>query len=118
MAKSKEKFIYTQLRLATLTYGMRDRCLDKTRTREIVGTYNNGKVKYKYFWHCAKCGFSSGDKGQFEADHVQEIGGYRGDWNVVIERMFDEDNMQALCLGCHKRKTAGFAASRLFKRKA
>ena len=39
-------------------------------------------------------------------DHIEPVGSYK-DWNTYIEKLFcSEDNLQILCLACHKEKTA------------
>ena len=38
-------------------------------------------------------------------DHKDPVGSFK-DWNTYIERLFcSEDNLQILCLECHKEKT-------------
>lgn len=57
--------------------------------------------------------------GLLEVDHIKEIGGFCGDWNATISRMYcGQDNLQALCIPCHARKTAVFSANLRFTRKA
>lgn len=41
---------------------------------------------------------------QIQVDHIEEIGKFVN-WNTYIERLFCPiDNLQALCVGCHKAK--------------
>ncbi len=83
----------------------------------LEGTYKNGKPKYKYYWKCAKCAELFRDEKSMEVDHIIEIGPFNGCLNDYAERMFcGQDNLQALCVGCHKKKTATNASLR-FERK-
>ena len=54
---------------------------------------------------CRECGT---DQGNLEIDHIVEV--HDGGTN-------DDDNLQALCEDCHKRKTADFAHARAVRRK-
>lgn len=54
----------------------------------------------------------------FEVDHIKEIGGFKGDWEAIIESMYCEDEgLQALCIPCHRKKSALYIGALSFKRK-
>lgn len=60
-------------------------------------------------WECAKCGDLVG-KGEKHRDHVDPVvpveTGWDGSWDTYRNRMFVEaDNIQILCLTCHKEKS-------------
>lgn len=72
-------------------------------------------------WRCAKCGVLVG-KGEKHRDHIRPVvdpaTGWNGSWDTYRDRMgYDEpDNLQILCLKCHKEKTNG--ENKLRKRKS
>lgn len=115
--KTKEEYILNVLRQGTLKWEGRNRALRKARKKVRVGDYKNGKPKYKFHWQCAECLKWESRESSFEVDHIVEIGGFKGDWNDIIERAYDEDNLQVLCVVCHQKKTSGYNARLLFKRK-
>lgn len=117
MSKSKEKYILNVLRQATITWSGREDCFKKARKQVLVGTYKNGKDKLKYFWQCANCKEWKPDKALFEADHIVEIGGFKGSWDKIISVMYDENNFQCLCIACHAKKTSGYNSMRKYTRK-
>jgi 5-methylcytosine-specific restriction endonuclease McrA len=117
MAKSKEKYILNILRQGTITWSGRNNCFSKNATRVITGTYKNKKEKTKYFWKCEKCKMTSPDKLNFEVDHIKEIGGFKGSWDKIISVMYDENNLQLLCIECHAKKTSKYNATLTYTRK-
>ena len=57
---------------------------------------------------CAVCNFKGDYFNPLQVDHIKEFAA-GGD-------LWDENNLQVLCLNCHKRKTAEFNARRKLKR--
>ena len=57
---------------------------------------------------CTVCGFKGDYFNPLQVDHIREFAA-GGD-------LWDENNLQVLCLKCHKRKTAEFNARRKLKR--
>lgn len=114
-------FILNALRKSTIAWGGRKACLDRARKKFFDRRHKKtGKKIFKYHWRCEKCREWYRDEKSMEVDHVVEIGGFRGDWNVIIARMFNRDPkaLQCLCVVCHKKKTSCFNASRLYSRKS
>jgi 5-methylcytosine-specific restriction endonuclease McrA len=54
-----------------------------------------------------------------EVDHIIEIGSFNGNWNEYLFRHFPaQENLQALCVPCHLKKTKAFNSARTrWKRK-
>ena len=53
-------------------------------------------------YQCSRC-LSLVEK--IQVDHVVPVGGFNGDWNDFVSRMFcDESNLQVLCKACHSEK--------------
>jgi hypothetical protein len=56
--------------------------------------------------------------GRIDVDHIEPVvaledSGGAKDWNVVVARMFcEESNIQAICIFCHKLKTASERSER------
>ena len=118
------KFLYNELRKATITWSGRKECLALARKKVFVRRAKNGNPVYKYHWQCAKCEQWFKNETDMEVDHIVEIGGYTGfdgDWNNTIANMFPrpvEDHLQCLCVICHQRKTGQFnSAPSKYKRK-
>lgn len=114
--------ILNALRKASTTWHGRQECLNRTRILVWEGECvkkgkNKGKKKYKYFYQCAQCKERFRDQESLEVDHIKEIGPYTGNIHEFAERIYcDQSNLQALCLACHKRKTAAFTSA-LFRYK-
>lgn len=113
--KATIKHVLNALRQGTLTWSGRETCFKSHRKQVLEGHTKSGKEILKYYWQCVKCTQWFRDKTALEADHVIEIGGFKGDWNEIINRMYDEDNLQPLCVSCHNKKTTANASLR-FKR--
>lgn len=60
---------------------------------------SDGKFK------CGHCNASK-DRKEVQVDHKVPVGGFQGDWNLYIEKLFcDVSNLEVLCLACHQQKT-------------
>ena len=105
------------LRRGTTMWKGRTECLVKSRKRFVVGQHKNGKAKTRWEYKCASCTkYYRAD--EVEVDHIVEIGPFLGDFNDYIKRMYcDQSNLQVLCVSCHAKKTSGYNATRLWKRK-
>lgn len=111
-------YVINILRKGTITSPQRKACLKKARKKVLEGHTEKGKPKYKYHWQCATCRQWSRNINDLEIDHIKEIGPFKGDWNYFIQAMYcHQDNLQALCVLCHSKKTAVFSAQRAFTRK-
>ena len=118
MDKKDIDYVCNALRRATVKWPGRTDCIKKNRRKVYTGkTVKDNKVKTRYEVRCCKC------KGWFkpsgvEVDHIEEIGGFKGDFNEFIERMYcDASNLQTLCVQCHSKKTSNYNAARIYKRK-
>lgn len=117
MDRKTERYVINVLRRGTLKWNGRTNALRRARKRFRDGKLKNGNVKWKYHWNCAKCGKWFRDESDMEVDHIMEVGPYKGDLHDYAERMYcDEDNLQVLCIRCHKAKTTSAAPLR-WKRK-
>ena len=54
-------------------------------------------------YKCEKCGHEGKVK-EFQVDHVDPVMKC-DDWNNIVERFWNEENLQLLCKPCHKVKT-------------
>lgn len=120
MDKKTIEHIIRQLRAASLIWHVRNEAINRYREHRLVGQYKNGTPKYKYYYPCQGCGefFDSSDV--LEIDHIDEIGSFyeHENWDIYVRKMFcDLDNLQALCIICHDKKTALANSSIRFKRK-
>jgi 5-methylcytosine-specific restriction endonuclease McrA len=118
MTKENIAFILNILRQGTITWRGRANALKNSRKQVHEGKFTrDGKEIFKFYWQCAICLKWYRDESNMEVDHIVEIGGFGGNWNEVIERMFNEDNLQVLCKVCHLKKTVASNATRIYKRK-
>jgi len=106
-------YVMNILRRGTITWSGRTQCLNRNRYKKEV----NGRLLWAR--DCDGCGESHLQKdNDLEVDHISEVGGFKGDWNSIIESMYcPQDNLQALCFVCHSKKTSKFNASLRFSRK-
>lgn len=109
MNKYDSDLIIRHLRQASLKSFIRREAIRKSRRKFLVDVFKNGKPKTIYRCLCAEC------KDWFlpheiEVDHEEEIGSFTGDWNEYINKMIPDttENLQVLCILCHKKKTAQF----------
>lgn len=114
MNKETVKYIMNILRQGTVTWKGRTECLNRGRYKTNV----NGKSLWAR--DCDICGTMHLQKDNaLEVDHIVEVGGFKGDWNSIINTMYcEQENLQALCFECHERKTSGYNASLRFIRKS
>lgn len=122
MEKETVDHILNVLRRGTVTWYMRSQVLNRHRRKKAIGFYKDKKrsteIKYKWEYKCEGCEEYFDSPDVLEVDHIIEIGPFMGNWHEYIMRMYcHEDNLQALCTICHKRKTAVFNSSLRFQRK-
>ena len=80
-------------------------CIDKAFVGQGINPATGRKCK---MFRCAACQEQFPAK-QMKADHIEPVVGFEGfqDWNTFIARLFVEaDGFQAICAGCHDKKTA------------
>jgi len=113
------EFIKNLLRQGSVKWKGRAECLRRARTRVIVRRGKFNQPIYKYHWQCAKCRLWSKNVDAMEVDHIIEIGTFNGDWNEYLFKLFSpQNNLQALCVACHLKKTKAFnSAATRWKRK-
>lgn len=98
-------FIKSALRNASKRYPPKFECLNSAYTGQRINPSTGRLAKH---FRCARCG------GEFvgakmQADHIERVVPLTGfsSWDEIIDRMFCEaDGFQALCIPCHKIKTA------------
>lgn len=117
MDRKTQKHILNALRKGTTTWPGRSKCLKAASKKVFSRVGKNGKEILKTYWQCAKCCEWFRNESDMEVDHKVEVGGFRGDWNTIVTRMYDENNLQALCIECHSKKTNTFNASLRYQRK-
>lgn len=111
-------YVINLLRQGTIKWEGRKTCLRRARKKVLVGQTKEGKPKYKLHWQCAKCKTWFNSQDALEVDHIVEIGPFEGDWNKFVSKVFcGQDNLQALCIVCHKRKTSFFNSRLKYERK-
>jgi hypothetical protein len=117
MDKKDVELIINALRATTMKRVVNRFVLNSCSKRVQEGFLKNGSPKWKYHFQCNHCKDWFRESSSLEIDHIEEIGSFMGDWTDYINRMFcDASNLQALCVACHKRKTA-LNASKRFERK-
>lgn len=113
------EFLFNELRKASIIWSGRKEVLRAARRKVFVRRAKNGNPVYKFQWQCAKCMRWFRQESEMEVDHIEEIGGvggFTGDWNETIGRIFPRpvtDHLQALCIPCHLRKTKKYLAAHL-----
>ena len=118
------KFIFNELRKASIIWSGRTECLRRARKKVFEGLTKRGKKKFKFHWQCAKCKEWFRNEADMEVDHITEIGGvtsFKGDWNKMMRAIFPRPvskHLQCICVICHQKKTAAFMNARnRFERK-
>lgn len=108
-------FILNALRQASVKWSGRNECLRRARVALIDREHKKtGKPIFKYYWICSECGTPERDEKNMEVDHIEEIGSFGGSFDVHIPRIFcSQENLQALCLSCHMKKTQVYNNARL-----
>jgi 5-methylcytosine-specific restriction endonuclease McrA len=114
MDKETVEYIINVLRRGTITWSGRTECLNRGRYKVVI---DNKKLWAR---DCDECGEMHLQKNNdLEVDHIIEIGGFKGDWNDFIPRMYcKQSNLQALCFSCHSEKTSNYNAKLRFVRKS
>jgi 5-methylcytosine-specific restriction endonuclease McrA len=114
MDKKTIKYVMNILRKGTITWEGRTLCLNRNRYKLKVGK--------KLLWarDCDACKIPHLQKdNDLEVDHIIEVGGFKGDWNTIVNSMYcPQSNLQALCFECHQKKTSKFNSRLRFKRKS
>ena len=113
--KNTQRYLINVLRKATLPWWIRGECLRRASKRFqngfVKGGKNKGKQKWITRWKCSECGNYSRS---VEVDHIEEVGGFHGDWTEFINRLFCHiSNLQVLCVKCHAKKTSRFLRDKI-----
>ncbi len=116
MDKEDIEYVKNVLRRGTITWRGTKECLNRGRYKKTCP--ETGRVVY--FRDCDKCKapFKLADK-LLEVDHIEEIGSFDGSFDTYVRKMYcGQENLQALCVSCHAKKTLAFNNARLtFTRK-
>jgi hypothetical protein len=106
--KKDREWLIQHLRGLSLKWRGRSECFKASkRENRVVGHYKNGKPKTHVHYQCNGCKEMFRPQ-SLEVDHIDEVGSFK-DWDTYIERLFCEaDNLQLLCVKCHKKKTREF----------
>lgn len=123
-SKEEIRHIMNVLRQGTISWSGRKEALAKARIKRFERWTKPRKGKpsrklYKLWWVCAKCGREEREENLVQVDHIEEIGSFQGCWDDYVHRVYCRpENLQVLCLTCHKSKTAIFTNARKeFQRK-
>lgn len=97
-------FIMSTLRAGSKRWPPKWEVLNEAKTEKKTNV-KTGKLAQHY--RCASCEqeFTSKD---IEVDHIEPVVPLSGfvSWDDVITRLFcPKENLQVLCVGCHKKKT-------------
>lgn len=106
--------------MASTSWEGRNNCLKRHRKAVPEGFYKNGNPKEKYHWQCVKCKSWFRDQSKIEVDHIVEVGLRPKNLSELMEsigRMYDENNLQCMCIDCHLEKTTAKNAMWLHERK-
>ena len=119
MDKDTIKYVLNILREGTITWSGRAECLKRARRQKVEGIWTKKlTTRKKYYWVCSKCGEEYRDESSMEVDHISEVGAFKGDWGDFINRLYcGQENLQVLCVTCHKKKTSNYNATKRFVRK-
>jgi len=119
MEKEDIDYIINVLRRGTITWKGRTECINRKRRLRVVGQFKNGKDKMIYERPCDACGtYYDLKEGVFEVDHIVEIGSFNGNWDDFVRKVYcGQENLQALCIPCHAKKTARFNSTHIYTRK-
>lgn len=122
MDKELVDFLTNTLRNASVKWPGRAECLRRHRKQVQEGVYKTGpkkgQPKYKFYWNCAKCKKDFRNQEDVEVDHIEEVGGFKGDLHAWALRLFcKQENLQALCIICHKSKSIKSTAERCERNK-
>lgn len=97
-----DSFVTSILRSGSRRWGPKYTTLNSAKTEKKINT-KTGRLAQHY--RCASCQQEFTQK-DMEIDHIEPIGREKT-WDQFIDGLFCEaDNLQALCTGCHKIKTA------------
>lgn len=110
MEKEDIEFIKNVLRRGTITWRGTKQCLNRGRYRLKCEV----SKKMAWFRDCDKCGksFKLADR-LLEVDHIVEIGSFNGSFDDYVRKMYcGQENLQALCVSCHAKKTLAFNNAR------
>ncbi len=109
MNRDTELHILNILRQGTITWSGRSECLRRARKKVEEGKTKDGKTRFKFHWQCNVCKHWFRDCGMIEVDHIEEVGEFKGSFDLYIPRLYcEQENLQAICVVCHKKKTAVF----------
>lgn len=110
------KHIKNILRQGTITWEGTRKCKIDGRKRVTTGKYKNGKEKKIWKYQCNDCKEWFREEA-IEIDHIEEVGNYSHNLLEWIEKLYDESNLQKLCVVCHKKKTSKYNSRRKYTRR-
>ena len=94
-------FVTSTLRAGSRKYPPKFETLNEAKTEKRINP-KSGRLAQHYL--CASCGDEYVAK-EVQVDHIVPIGTEKT-WDEFVEGLFcEKDNLQVLCLVCHKKKT-------------
>lgn len=124
MSKKKKphslySFLLPRLRRLSIQWPARNEAFKRARIELEDGFYKNGNPKITVRYKCESCGeINPADK--IEIDHITPVSNFaaHGSWDSYLNALFcSSENLQAICINCHDKKSANEATKRAEKRK-
>lgn len=114
----RRAFIISTLRQGTRRFPAKYETLNEAKTEKKINT-KTGRLAQHYLCNLCKNDFPAKD---IQVDHIIEVVdpavGFV-DWNTYVERMFcAKENLQVVCVPCHKIKTQEANQSKKSTRKS
>jgi hypothetical protein len=98
LTKLQKQYLIPKLRQITRYWPYNNETRKQSKTKVQIGTYKNGKPKYKNKYKCAKCGELFDKIAIDHKDPVIPIDSNGITWDDYINRLFcDTSNLQSLC---------------------
>lgn len=119
MSQDDIDYIKNVLDRGTVTWAGRAECLRRSRKSVFERKSKKGNDIFKFYYQCNHCKKWFRDAKSLEVDHIEEVGSFKGDWNdYILRRYSPQENLQALCISCHLKKTTKYnSALTRYKRK-
>lgn len=113
-AGRKQSFIISVLRSGTRRYPPKYTTLNEAKTEKKINK-KTGRLAQHFL--CALCEKEYVAK-EVQVDHIEPVVKDKFiDWNTYIPRLFcEQENLQCLCITCHKKKTTNEKTTRNLKK--
>ena len=112
-------WLIPKLRKFSVYWPERRYARENARVEVPDGFFKNGNPKIKIMYKCGICS-SIVDRDQIHIDHIKPVVDIEGfsTWDEYIKSLFCKlENLQAICEGCHSKKSIKENQERALKRK-